>query len=154
MQKILAVLAVLLVGACVSYGPAETDEFQKTTVEAVPDLEGNVGFAHSATWLSHTGSTEKMPGKVNEGGALMVTEKSVMWAQWDGESKRFKPIRRIDAQDIRNVTLTMVDNKEMIVVESKDLGQDAFLLVNADGSLPPADAIQHGQAAIQQLIKK
>src|SRR5690606_24138769 len=123
MQKILAVLAALLVGACVSYGPAATDEFQKTTVEAVPDSEGNVGFAHSATWFPDAGSTEQTPG-ANEGGALMVTEKSVMWAQWDKDNKRFKPVRRIAAQDIRNVTLTMVDDKEMIVVESKDREQD------------------------------
>ncbi len=154
MQKVLAVLAALFVAACTSYGPVEIDEFQKATVEAVPESEGNMGFAHSAAWFPNAGEPAGMQGEGQAGGALMVTDKAVIWAQWEADNKRFKPVKRIAAQDINKVTLATFGDKEAIVVESKGLKQDAFVLVEADGSLPAADAIEHGQAAIRQLIKK
>jgi len=153
MRKILAVLAASLIAACTAYGPVETDAFQKATVDVVPESEGNLGFAHSATWLPDTGSSSEIDEQAKTGGALLVTEKSVIWVQWERGNKRFEPVRRIPASDIKNVSRATFDDREAIVVESKDLKQDAFVLVDVDGSsLPAANAIEHGQAAIRQLI--
>src|SRR5690606_40220508 len=103
MKRLLIVLTLFL-GACVSSGPKEANQFAAAIGAGTPKADGKVILADKAIWWPNAKNSTNMRGDMRSGGALVIAERAVLWQQWDSDTNDFKPLKRIANTDIVSVT--------------------------------------------------
>lgn len=128
-MRILIIVAMLtLLPACVSYGPGSPKELTQATQAATPIGDGKVLIADEAGWWTDTsGAAGIRPEAMKTGGALVITEKSVLWQQWDDNYGKYTTVKRIPAADIKSVSRSDYDSMAVIVVEARNFKHDSFM---------------------------
>ena len=75
------------------YGPAETPQYSQIMESVLYNNEQKIEFVADAT---------SMPEYRMIGGAITITPKSFMFAQWNGSSLTYNPVVQFDFNEIEN----------------------------------------------------
>jgi hypothetical protein len=147
MGKIACILTgVALVVACapVAFGPAELPEYDALVRAAIPAEEGQPEMLGPGVWIPNKKSFEEMGGErpfYQHGpfyrGAVALTDRSIVFLQWDLRAKRFEARKRIRYAEIRSVALDRSAERRLLSVRKEDLEYDAFFFTRASGIIDP-----------------
>jgi hypothetical protein len=133
------IVAWAIVG-CAAIGPTDQAEFNRGIVAATPAKEGKVQFSGAGTWWANAkGFNNFRSALISTGvsdtpGAVVFTDRSVLFQQWESKTSSFAIIKKIPFQDIREVTLDEFGVNRSIVVRSLEYQYDSFTFTVGQGS--------------------
>ncbi len=156
-------LAVLIVTAffagCAAIGPIDSPDFSQMVAKAVSSTDGEIRFHGSGNWHPNTRGfirerssllarpTDTIPG------VLVVTSTTVLFQQWDEETKAFDIVKRLPLTELTSVSLDSFGLNRRIVLRKKDLSYDSFDFTQASGNFIDATKVEEAVAFLRDRIK-
>lgn len=132
----LLLMMALMLGACASPGPMGTPTFDPSYRRTLEQGEVLL-FSASAVLVAGTYMEGEVASYPSYQGALLLTDRRLLFAQWDGKQKRYEPliwtayadfarVKRHNTALLRYVAMTATDGNKFAYMLSKDDVEPAY----------------------------
>jgi hypothetical protein len=135
-KVLIAILALAAYTPANAIGPVKAPNFLTLVANAVPPDDGNVRIAGKAEMLPDTKGYSRIRSYTFHNpflrGVLVITDKAILFQQWDKKTGTYDIVKRIPISDIRTVTQDSYRNKgNRLVIQKSDYSYDSFDFVNS-----------------------
>ncbi|MDB5765131.1 MAG: hypothetical protein JWQ21_4126 [Herminiimonas sp.] len=153
MTKTMAVcfIAVALSG-CVTYAPPVPVRLSAAVTAATPPGEGAVKLFGSSTWRPDTIGFANAGQRMMTDGMLVLTDKGVLWEQWDKRACKLSIAKKIRYADIHVVALAESGPDRLIVIQSKNYQHDSFALTQDSAPIADPEKTAAGYRMLLNLL--
>lgn len=153
-------LVALAIAGCAAIGPTSSPEFPQLIVKAVSKEDGEIRFFGSGNWYANVrGFTDIRSSFLATPlsptpGALVITESSIVFQQWDERTQQFDIVKRVPFSDISSVSLDSYGLGRRLVVRKRDLSFDSFEFTRAEGNLVDGEKLESAVRFLQDALAK
>ena len=161
MRKITCFLILVIIMGCAAIGPVSSPEFPRLVAKAVPETDGTIQLFGSGSWFPNTrGFTNLRSLSLTQPinpvvGVLAITNKAILFLQWNKEKKAFDVVRRWYLSELSSVYLdTYGFNRRIVVHNKRDLSFDSFDFTKGKGNFVDSEKTEEGYHLLRNLIKK
>jgi len=143
---------------CAATGPTSSADFAALVAAAVPKSEGTPRITGSGSWFPNTRGfaplrssllsrpTDPIPG------AIAVTDKAIVFVQWDDREGKFEPMKKISFTEVEDATLDSFGLGRRLVIKKRDLSVDSFDFTKAAGNIIDAEKTQAAVTFVQSRL--
>ena len=136
MKKLLCIFALIILGGCAvgSINDSQPD-YDELISKSVPAEYGRIELFGNGRWYPNTKGFALVRGMflgslVNQvPGALVITDKQILFLQWDDPSKRFDVIKKVEMASLKSADLDKYGLGNLIVIRHQDLSYDSFTFI-------------------------
>lgn len=154
----LLIFATFIAG-CAAIGPVTSPDFPQMVAKAVPKTDGEIRFYGSGNWYPNTRGFTSIRSSLLARpadpipGVLVVTSDTVLFQQWDDETKAFDIVKRLPFIELTSVALDTYGLNGRIVLRKKDLSYESFDFTQASGNFVDATKVEEAVAFLRDRIK-
>jgi hypothetical protein len=131
-------VAILLLSGCSSYGPIGTPDFDPTYSRTLDDDE-QLLFSSPTELVDGTFMEGEMAGYASYEGVLLLTDKRVLFAEWNKKQQRYEPALWTGYANIAQLKMHNNILMQYIAIVATDGSKFSFML--GKQSVDPAYAI-------------
>jgi hypothetical protein len=135
------ILFTLLLMGCAAVGPTSSPEFPSLVAKAVPSEDGEIHIFGKGQWFPNLrGFTDIRSLALTQPvtptpGILVLTDRALVFQQWDEAAKNFVIIKRLPYSEFASVSLDTYGLNRRIVLQKRDFSFDSFDFTTASNSI-------------------
>lgn len=157
-QCLVLITAVLLSG-CSAIGPTNNSDFPKLAEAPVPLADRPVHLYGPAQWFPNSrGFTAVRSLALGGGqasvipGVLVISEKALLFEQWDERQNVFEVIKRLPFDELMSVQLDTYGRGRQLVVRKKDMSFESFNYTGASGQMIDQEKTEAAVVFLQKRV--
>lgn len=157
--KITLLIFAIFIAGCAAIGPVSSPDFPQMVAKAVPEADGEIRFYGSGNWHPNTRGFTAIRSSLLARpadpipGVLVITSDTVLFQQWDDETKTFDVVKRLQFSELTSVALDTYGLNRRIVLRKKDLSYESFDFTQASGNFIDATKVEESVAFLRDRIK-
>ncbi len=148
-----------IVTGCAAIGPGGSPDFPQMVAKAIPKTDGEIRFFGSGNWYPNTrGFTPIRSSLLAKPaapipGVLVITSDTVLFQQWDDETKAFDNVKRLPFTELTSVALDSFGLNRRIVLRKKDLSYETFNFTQASGNFVDTTKVEEAIVFLRDRIR-
>jgi hypothetical protein len=149
----------IFIAGCAAIGPVDSPDFPQMVAKSVPKADGEIRFYGSGNWYPNTRGFTTIRSALLAGheapipGVLVVTSDTVLFQQWEEETKAFDIVKRLPFTELTSAALDTYGLNRRIVLRKKDLSYESFDFTQANGNFIDATKAEEAIAFLRDRIK-
>jgi hypothetical protein len=159
LRSLTVLVFAAFVAGCAAIGPIHSPDFPQMVAKAVSSTDGEIHFYGPGNWYPNTRGfagerssaiarpTAPIPG------VLVVTNTTVLFQQWDEETKAFDIVKRLPFTELTSVSLDSFGLGRRMSLRKKDLSYDSFDFSKASGIVIDGPKVEETVAFLRDRIK-
>jgi len=155
-MKTKVLLLAFILSGCAAIGPVSSPEFPLLVAKAVPKEDGEIHLYGSGNWFPNTrGFTDLdfVQAPDYKMGVLVITDRAVVFEQWDNKDKAFYVVKRLPYSELADVSLDTMGVSKRIVLRKTDLSYESFDFTQGNGSFIDNAKIEQAIEILRERIK-
>lgn len=152
-------LFATFIAGCAAIGPVASPDFPQMVAKVIPKADGEISFYGSGNWYPNTRGFTAIRSSLLARpadpipGVLVVTSDTVLFQQWDDETKAFDIVKRLPFTELTSVALDTYGLNRRIVLRKKDLSYESFDFTQANGNFIDATKVEEAIVFLRDRIK-
>ncbi len=148
-----------IITGCAAIGPVASPDFPQMVAKATPKTDGEIRLYGSGNWYLNTRGFTAIRSSLLARpadpipGVLVITSDTVLFQQWDDETKVFDIVKRLPLRELTSVALDTFGINRRIVLRKKDLSYESFDFTQAKGHLVDTTKVEEAIVLLRDRIK-